>query len=638
MYPSTTFELVDKSAKVSTEAISESIITEVMASSTDKGPENMMYVKGDVFYKLFGENISFAKHGQPLLQTANAIDNGATVLFKRLVAADATLANIAVLAKVSKEEVQKKDEDGKLLYIDPVTGKETTDKGSGNSPAVEIRCNIRYTCESVVGSKNINEQAETIAKKLVDDSASGDDDIELLEYTYPLFIISDNGRGVSKKRVRISPDYKSSKYKEFMKYELTVIENNTIIERSNFLLDHEYIENNVNKSLNTVCKSSYQIQAKLFENYFDSFINKVAEISGLDYDYLIQNDIYFGKDKITQENMDGVYVDLDKGFNLSFIYGIDLTSGTNGSFGESPFGTKEWEQQAVEFFSGNFDNRIFDLYTTPMDVIIDANYPKPVKLKIEELTLFREDVIYMRDNGLGLTDISDIFYYHEEMSNSKFILPYHNSYDVIDPYTKKQVTVTIGYSLARLMVNHFTNGRNRPIAGFLHGMIIPEAIENTINFLPSVTPNVDEKQELDDARINYCSYYENTLVIETFYTSQQERTDFSYGNNILTTQELMKAIRKKCPRIRYSFTTGDDLTHYQNDVNSVIAKYAGNFYYSEMIYAEDPAATDENRVYYAVIYVSFRPFVQAEKFKIIALPTATTRQEYEDANGNIESN
>lgn len=636
MYPSTTFELVDKSAKVSTEAISDSIVTEVMVSSTDKGPEGMMYVKGDVFYKLFGENISFNKHGQPLLQAANAIDNGATLLFKRLVATDATLANIAILAKVSREEVQKKDANGKLLYIDPATGNETTEVGDGNEPATETKCKIKYSCESVIGSKNIKEQADTIAKKLID--KTDDDEIELLEYVYPLFIISDNGRGLSKKRIRISPDYKSSKYKEFMKYELSVIENNSISERKNFLLDHEYIENNENKSLETVCKSSYQIQAKLFETYFDKFIARVAEISGMDYDYLIQNDILFGKDKTSQENMDSVYVDLDEGFNLSFIYGIDLNSGSNGSFGESPFGTDEWEEQAKEFFSGSFDNRIFDLYNAPMDLIIDANYPKSVKLKIEELVTFREDVTFMRDNGLGLTDISDIFYYHEEMTNSKFIIPYLVSYDVIDQYTKKQVPVTIGYSLARLMVEHFRNGRNRPIAGFLHGMTIPEAIENTINFLPSVTPDIDEKQELDDARINYCSYYENTLVIETFYTTQQSRTDFSYGNNILAVQELMKAIRKKCPRIRYSFTTGDSLTKYQDDVNSVIVKYAGNFYYAEMIYAEDPAATDENKVYYAVIYISFKPFGQAEKFKIVALPTATTREEFEAANGNIETN
>ena len=246
MYPSTTFELVDKSGKVSSDAIPESIITEVMVSSTDKGPEEMLYVRGDTFYELFGKNISFVKHGQPLIQAANAIDNGATLLFKRLVADDATLANIAILAKVYKEVKQKTDENKSPLYIDPVTGKETTDPGNGNEPAVYTRCKIKYSCETVLGSKDIDQDYETISKKLIDDSNQDDDTIELTEYVYPLVVITDIGRGVSKKRVRISPDYKSSKYKSYMKYELSVIEDNTIIERKKFLLDPDYIENNEN--------------------------------------------------------------------------------------------------------------------------------------------------------------------------------------------------------------------------------------------------------------------------------------------------------------------------------------------------------------------------------------------------------
>ena len=46
-----------------------------------------------------------------------------------------------------------------------------------------------------------------------------------------------------------------------------------------------------------VCKKSYQIRARLFEENFVLFLNKVSHISGLDYDYLIQNDIFFGRDK-----------------------------------------------------------------------------------------------------------------------------------------------------------------------------------------------------------------------------------------------------------------------------------------------------------------------------------------------------
>ena len=612
MYPNTAFELVDQTGKVASSTTVEPIITQAIVSSTEKGPEEMMYVTKENFYKLFGSDISFAKHGQPLIQACNAIENGATLLFKRLVADDSKLANIVILANVSQKEVQKQNSDGDLLYIDPVTGNETTDKGEGNEPAVENKCIIKYQCESVVGSTSISDQYDTIIAKYKNS-----------ENVYPLFLISDNGRGVSKKRIKISPDYDSSKYKEYMKYELSVIESSEIIEKIKFTLDHTCIENKENKSIENMCKKSTQIKAKLFETYFDSFIAKVVELTGYDEDYVLQNDLLFGMTKVGKTKMDYIDVDLNEGFNLSFVYGIDLTSGDNGSFGTAPFGTDDWARAAGDFFDGSFDNKIYDLYNTPIDVIIDANYPKSVKYKIEELAMFREDFLYMRDSGLGLYSKEDVIAYNSDFSNSKFIMPYHLSYDIIDSFTRKQITVTVGYSLSRLMVNHFTNGRNRPIAGFLHSMTIPEAVENTINFLPSITPDVNEKEELDDARVNYASYYDNTLVLETFYTSQSERTDFSYGNNTLAIQELMKAIRKRCPKIRYSFIDGDDLTTYQEDVNAVIAKYAGNFNSVEMVYAEDEAAIDEN-IYYAIIYVSFRPFVQAEKFKLIALPVSST--------------
>ena len=78
------------------------------------------------------------------------------------------------------------------------------------------------------------------------------------------------------------------------------------------------------------------------------------------------------------------------------------------------------------------------------------------------------------------------------------------------------------------------------------------------------------------------------------------------------------------------------LEEYQNDVNKVLEKYKSNFDSLQMYYATDEAAID-NKQYYAIIEVVCKEFVQAEKFKIIALPTATTREEYEAANGNIEA-
>ena len=46
----------------------------IMAAFTsDKGTEDLIEVSGEDFFKQYGTNISFKRHGQPLLQAANAI-------------------------------------------------------------------------------------------------------------------------------------------------------------------------------------------------------------------------------------------------------------------------------------------------------------------------------------------------------------------------------------------------------------------------------------------------------------------------------------------------------------------------------------------------------------------------------------
>lgn len=619
MYPQTIFQIDDQSAITYSTTTTPIYLYELMVSSTSKGPEDMRYVSGDMFYKLYGSDISFTKHGQPLIQADNVIRNGGGLLFKRLVARDATLANLAISAKVKKVTEQKKNSSGELLYLD-ADGKETTTVT--DTPSMTTHAQIKYNCEAVVGAQTISDVYSTMKAKL-----NVPTDLEQ-EAVIPLFIIADNGRGLSKKKVRISPNYTKSKNKSCMRYILDIIENGTILETLNFTLDHNYIDDldNTNKSLETVVKSnSNQMLAKVFEDYFDAFIDRVATITELDSDYLYQNDMFFGFDKTNQLNYlsSDIVVDLTNGFNLSFVYGIDLTEGTNGSFGASPFGTSEYSEVAVEFFDGTFTSKIYDLYNAQFGVAIDANYPEPVKNALEALVMFREDFVYFRDSGIKLFTLDDILAYNDNIAQSKFIAPYALFYNVIDYISKKEVTVTVGYSLARLMINHFRYGRNRPVAGILHEMTIPEAIENTINFIPSVTPSIDEKKEMEDARVNYASYYEGKLTLETFWTSQKESTELSFVNNILAIQQVMQAIRVACPKNRYTLITNGDLTNYEKDVNAVISTYAGNFDAIKMEYAQDEAAIDE-KIYYAIIRVVPKNFVNAEKFKLIALPVGTT--------------
>ena len=228
--------------------------------------------------------------------------------------------------------------------------------------------------------------------------------------------------------------------------------------------------------------------------------------------------------------------------------------------------------------------------------------------------------MFFRDIGLGNNTLDDILFAAYDALDSKFVSVYCPTYDVIDPYSKKQITVTIGYSLAKLLTDQFNNGRNLPIAGIKFNMIIKDAIYGTLNFAPTVCPDPigNQKTVLEEARINFASYIDGDLVIETLYTNQSAYTQFSFANNVLGIQEVVKAIRTRCPAIRYTFIDGKDLEKYKAEIEEVIAPFRSNFKALQFEYVAD-AAMELNKIFYGVLKVVFRDFIQTEWFKVIAL-------------------
>lgn len=612
--PMTKFELIDQSGVTDLKTSSPTVPLILTAFASSKGPEDMRVVVGKQFYNLYGSEISFNKYGQPLLQAARIIDSNGVLLAKRVVAPDAKLANIGIMGVVTKKTVQKEDADGNPLYLDEDTGLETINSTGNVTPIMNDICELKFISKTVPGVDNIDQVYNNLNLEYDIDSTPG-------KFIYPLFVLTDIGRGVSLKKFRIAPNYTDSKYLGYTKYILNVVENDSTIETLNFTFDPDVIENNENMSIENVCKlHSEQLKCKQFEGYMAEFIAKIAELSSNDETYCYANDVLFGKDKKTLADITDVVVNLTDGdaINLSYIYGLNLQSGDNGSFGNKPVTTAAYENQLVDFFNGTFTDDIYDLDKHKIDLCIDANYPQSVKRQIESLSVFREDLQYIRDMGLGLKSMDQILKADLNNSNDTFSNTFHVSYDVIDPYTKKQIPVTICYTLAKLLIDHFKNGRNRPLAGQLNKMVIDEAIPGTVNFIPKITPSYNQKDQLIDARINYVGYYDDILTIETCYTSQEDLTQLSFTNNMLAAQEVVKAVRTKCPKIRYSFTDGDDLQKYKDEVEAVLNKYTGNFKSLKMVYLQDDAMK-QNKVFYAAIEVVFRDFVQSEYFKLYAL-------------------
>lgn len=609
MRPGTIFNWIDQSGI--TRAVTETPVMPLMltAFSSDKGPEDIQIISGEDFYRIYGYDISFSRHGQPLLQAANIIDNGGELMCKRVVAPDATLANAAIVAKVTAKSVQKVNADGEPLYKNPTSQEETTES-DGNDPIMINAAEISYEVQTVENIKTLEEAVTAMEGKIDTAGQEG-------TFTYPLFVVVDNGRGASTKRFTISPDYTLSKNLGFMLYYLNIIgDYDEDSESVRFSLDESKVYLEESMSFTEKAKTLNQCNGSSIAQGVQGFVDKIAEVTGVATSELYLMDALYGA---TRKGQSVEYIIFAEGsLQLNQDGGFELKSGSNGSFGDEPFGTEGYKQELIKFFDGTFTDSIFDVDRYKPDVCVDANYPVEVKDAILSLANFREDFFFFRDLGLDNDTFDTIAYAAAERPKSKFCADYIQTYQIIDPFTKKHIKVTFTYGLARTLIDHLNNRRNAPVCGLIYGMTYPEAIEGTLNFAPKYTPTEDQKDQLDDLRLNYASYLNDVLTLETEYTNQEEYTQLSYINNILAIQDVIHDVRNRCPAFRYQFITNDDLETYRSNVESIISQHADKFATLEFIYTQDDVMA-QNKIFQASIRCTFKNFVQTEIFNIYAL-------------------
>lgn len=719
--PGTEFELIDNTGTV--EQIVEREIRPLMlaVSSFDKGPEDLRIVSGQTFYSLYGTDISYKKHGQPAIQAAHIIDNGGSLLMKRVVAEDATLSNLVVLAKVSGTQVQKVDSvTGLPVYIDKDTQQET-DKataadGTANEKAMLNSACISYDTASFESCKTLTEmiasidtlykipaeQTEvttagvsldtiavdgeipegdnketltTLRTQLVElynankDKISTDYSTEsfaalataletaasvysvpsvavvddynnaiqvvsdavqgLVELTdvekadanqsvFPIFVIADNGRGAdSGKRFNITTDYAISKNLGWAAYKLNNVGTVDLdSEYTYFSIDEDIVYLGRSMALSESGKDLEQLRA-VSTRYMDSFLKAVAQYSGMELDEVKDLDILLGCN-LKGEKIQQITID-SEGYDLSSPYGLALLNGSNGSFGDTPFGTEAYENALLRFFNGEDTDAIYDVDSYRIEACIDANYPMSVKKAITELVNFRKDFFFFRDIGINANTYESINLIAADLPPSIYCADYVQYYDIVDKFTKKQVTVTICYSLAKLLIDHLNDHKNAPFNGILYNVIITDAIEGTVNYLPKYTPRVDQKTLLMDKQLNYASYLNDQLVMELQLTSQEKDTQLSYINNIILVQEIIRKIRLLCPRIRYSFIDkADGLDKYAADVQTVINTFSEQVNSIEFAWSADDIML-ANHIFEATIKVAFKEYVQAERFSIFTV-------------------
>lgn len=320
---------------------------------------------------------------------------------------------------------------------------------------------------------------------------------------------------------------------------------------------------------------------------------------------------------------------------------------------------------------GSLIDEVWDTDAHKIFAVADANYDKLIKDCIASFVMFRQDCIFLRDCGIGAYDVDSIirvytkggavssaqlltsitknrmrtaqefsayklqgsidsYIARDDQVRSRFIADYGTTYEIIDPISKRNIDVTMIYDLVAKLTNLYINqGPFAPLAGTYNGFQLEAAIPDTVNFTPIITPTVNQKAAIDDARLNYAIFEnEDSCVVQSNYTSQQSNTQLSYINNVLAIQEVARVVRTVCPRNRFRLITGSDMSEYANNVSRVLQQYASYFETLEFVYTEDKLRAVQ-KIFYASINFSFNNWAQTEIFDLYALTNTTQNSVYE---------
>ena len=172
--------------------------------------------------------------------------------------------------------------------------------------------------------------------------------------------------------------------------------------------------------------------------------------------------------------------------------------------------------------------------------------------------------------------------------------------------------------MAACLIDHIKENANAPVAGTVNGFILENAIKGTINFTPVITPKGNQKEAIDNIRVNYAIFEDDNCVVQSCYTSQQAYTQLSFLGNVIGIQEVLRAVRTACPKNRFALSTGSDLSNYADAVNDVLANYVGNFSILNFIYVQDDLRASQ-KIFYASIEFAFLNWAQTEIFDIYAI-------------------
>lgn len=256
--------------------------------------------------------------------------------------------------------------------------------------------------------------------------------------------------------------------------------------------------------------------------------------------------------------------------NLNGIYGIELKNGNDGCFdinnvNSTIYPTKKDKLNFIESkvtecyenaFNGTYDKRLLLAKRIKCDALFDACYPFSVKKVLYNLMNVRNDSLLYIDTckfnnftDVGVKALIKDYSEFDDYRVSKNI----QYYTIKEPSTKKRVSVTISYFLARQFVDHIINNDR-------YVPFVKKYAQLTGHVKDSLYPVIEEydtklKQALCVNRFNYFETVDDNIYQRaTQNTSQSKTSDLLEESNVHTLFEMKRIVEADISNTLYDFT------------------------------------------------------------------------------------
>lgn len=469
----------------------------------------------------------------------------------------------------------------------------------------------------------------------------------------PLFYINMTGRGVygNNFRFRISPDVSYEKDYGIKFYSFEVINTTNGISKVANYLGSLVTSTKYNE---TTFISDVMMDRDAGDSYFDITVDEAAVetlynayvdvlndaistgVKGVAVPDLDEFDPIFGN--IVGEQYKASFIEIigedasdPNIYSLDATVGVPLLGGSDGIFANdvevtaaqatdgvltaaeaNAINARSIEDALTEAyikaFSGEFDVTIMAPRRTPLNIILDANYPLEVKRTMYELAGVREDCMIVLDSGIidNRLQINQAIKNLKDM-NERYATKEFQHYQVRDPKTNKRVTVTTTYKWATSFAFHVKNyGNHIPfvktyatLSGHIKNSLAP-SIELT-------TTDSALKEKLYNARFNYYeTIADNTFARATQNTAQDINSDLLEENNMRTLFDLKNQLEEDCWNNLYNFADPADRAAFTQVEMAKFSPWIGTKVLSLDIYFDMNDWEAERSILHCYVAVVFR--------------------------------